>query len=250
MTVNNASGTVALSGGAITNTSFAKSGAGSATIDNDMASLGGLSMSAGGLTLNGATTVAGSLALSGGTIDGASFTNSGCGSLTGAGDVFGITTNRGAITIQADTQVWDDFTNAAGATTFVQNGMLTVLGTLTNNGTIIGPVVTPLTDGENYFRWGRFCRDHGVSLMAVNGFKDGQLVAGAGEACLGLGSHELSGYLYVGDPDNLSRNMREATERYRGVFRGEETWGAGTIRRENRRKQRCIGCAVVSVLTP
>ncbi len=64
------------------------------------------------------------------------------GTITGWGNFEGEVINQfdAEITLQADTQMTQDLTNDAGGTITVQNGTLTVLGTLFDSGTIIGDV--------------------------------------------------------------------------------------------------------------
>jgi hypothetical protein len=73
----------------------------------------------------------------GGTIAANGFTNEPPdGSLTAYGDFMTNVTNDDEVTIIADAQVVGDYTH--NGTTTVQNGTLTITGSLTNNGTIIG----------------------------------------------------------------------------------------------------------------
>ncbi len=96
------------------------------------------------LTFAAGVTNGGTLSLEGGTLAAAGLTNAAGASLTAFGDLQTAVTNDGSVLIVADTQVIGDYTN--NDTTTVQNGTLTILGTLTNNGTIIGDVAggTPL----------------------------------------------------------------------------------------------------------
>ncbi len=76
------------------------------------------------------------------------------------------------------------------------------------------PVATEL-----YGRWGRFCRDHGIFVQGICPEADG-LIGASGDQFHALGAHELSGTTYAWDPDNESRTMREATERFTAFMRG------------------------------
>jgi hypothetical protein len=79
---------------------------------------------------------------------------------------------------------------------------------------------TPLPiDGQLWHRWGKFCRDHQIYVQAVDGYQDGNLIAGAGDFFLALGGHELSMFTYYGYPDNTSHSMKESLDRYLEHFR-------------------------------
>jgi hypothetical protein len=79
---------------------------------------------------------------------------------------------------------------------------------------------TPLPiDGKLWRRWGEFCRDHKIYVQAVDGYQDGNLIAGASEQFMALGGHELSMATYYPYPDNQCKTMKESLERYLNYFR-------------------------------
>lgn len=88
------------------------------------------------LAFSDALTNAGALTLYGGTLSATPILNDVTGDITGYGDIFADVTNRHNLTVIADMQIAGDYVND-GVTT-VQNGLLTVIGSLTNNGTIVG----------------------------------------------------------------------------------------------------------------
>ncbi len=80
---------------------------------------------------------AGALGLYGGQISASTLTSeSTTGALSGFGDIFADVTNDNDVTIIANTQVIGDYVN--NGTTTIQSGILTITGTLTDNGTITG----------------------------------------------------------------------------------------------------------------
>ncbi|MDX2118515.1 MAG: GC-type dockerin domain-anchored protein [Planctomycetota bacterium] len=82
----------------------------------------------------------GSLANFGGVVSTSSLNNTAGATVSGYGDYAIAVTNAGLFDVDADTQIAGNFSNLAGGTITVFNGTLTILGTLTNNGTIIGDV--------------------------------------------------------------------------------------------------------------
>jgi len=129
--VNNASGMVTLFGGAVTNTSFSKTGAGSVTLSNNILSTGTLTVSAGGFTSQG-TVGAQSLVVSGGdaALNGAvdissGATNSG-GTLTSGGAFIAdsLVVNGGTTTLNGATTLSSGVTVSSGS--LVANTSLTV----------------------------------------------------------------------------------------------------------------------------
>ncbi len=72
----------------------------------------------------------------GGTVAAPALTNAADGTWSGWGEIAGNLANQNGMTVQADTQTAGDLLNDGLIT--IQNGTLTVTGTVTNNGTIIG----------------------------------------------------------------------------------------------------------------
>ncbi len=82
----------------------------------------------------------GSFSLFGGIVAASALNNAAGAQFAGYGDIAAPVTNAGLFDIDADTQIVGDFSNLAGGAVTVFNGTLTILGTLTNNGTLIGDV--------------------------------------------------------------------------------------------------------------
>ena len=82
----------------------------------------------------------GSLANFGGVVSVSAINNTATGRISGYGDFAIAVINAGLFDVDADTQIAGNFNNLAGGIITVFNGTLSVLGTLTNNGTIIGDV--------------------------------------------------------------------------------------------------------------
>jgi len=82
----------------------------------------------------------GSLANFGGVVSTSGLFNIAGATVSGYGDYAIAVTNAGLFDVDADTQVAGSFTNLTGGTVTVFNGTLSILGTLTNHGTIIGDV--------------------------------------------------------------------------------------------------------------
>ena len=103
----------------------------------------------GGLLDAAAITKAGDLQVYGGQIAAADLTcETMTGMLYGYGDIYSNVTNDNDVTVIADTQVVGDYTN--NGTTTVQSGILTVTGSLNDNGMIIGDtsgVAVSVTEG-------------------------------------------------------------------------------------------------------
>lgn len=76
----------------------------------------------------------------GGVVSAVSFNNTKSGRVSGYGDYAVGISNAGFFDVDADTQIVGDFSNLAGGSITVFNGTLTVLGTLSNSGSIIGDV--------------------------------------------------------------------------------------------------------------
>ncbi len=84
---------------------------------------------------------------------------------------------------------------------------------------VFRPFNPPPIDGVLWRRWGEFCNRHRIHVQAVDGYQDGNLIAGAGPHFMALGGHELSMFTYYGYPDNQCRTMKESVERYLNHFR-------------------------------
>ena len=97
-------------------------------------SAGTLSVSGASLLAEGPFASAGGVTINGGTIAADGFTST--GTITGSGDFFTAVTNDGEMTINADSLIEQGLTNNGALT--IQSGVLTILGELVNNGTIVG----------------------------------------------------------------------------------------------------------------
>ena len=71
-------------------------------------------------------------------------------------------------------------------------------------------------DSSLLYRWGDFCRKHGIRVEAATHFDDGSLIKGAGDMLHSVGRHEWPGAVYAFDPDAKwgSNDMKEAMEHY------------------------------------
>lgn len=65
-------------------------------------------------------------------------------------------------------------------------------------------------------RWGKFCRDHHITVEAATDFDDGALVEAAGDSLHSVGRHEWPGAVYAFDPRSewASEDMKTAMEHY------------------------------------
>ncbi len=74
---------------------------------------------------------------------------------------------------------------------------------------------TPVPD-ELLYRWGEFCREHGMWVSACTDYLSGALIKGAGDMFSNCGKHEYPGPVYAADPaePDASGNMKEAAEKY------------------------------------
>jgi hypothetical protein len=113
----------------------------SLTLTPNVSTLSGIGTMLPGSTL-GASAIEqnGTFSNFGGVVSAASFNNTKSGRVSGYGDYAVGISNAGFFDVDADTQIVGDFSNLAGGSITVFNGTLTVLGTLTNNGSIIGDV--------------------------------------------------------------------------------------------------------------
>ena len=90
--------------------------------------------------------------------------NATTGVIEGFADVYADVTNAGSVLLVADTQVVGDYTN--DGTTTIQNGTLTILGTLTNNGEIVGDFSA--RSGGGFFVEGAFVAGPGAALLMAS----------------------------------------------------------------------------------
>lgn len=74
-----------------------------------------------------------------------------------------------------------------------------------------GPV-----DDALLYRWGTFCREHGIYAAAATDYMSGALIRGAKEKFHDCGIHEYSGMVYARDPmENLaSDTMEQASQKF------------------------------------
>jgi hypothetical protein len=111
---------------------------GSMLLSDPMGSIrmfGEATVESGGLMVAGAQIeVAGDLSLLGGVLSATTLRNRSM--IAGGGEVSANTINDDQFVVQTDLDHYGDYTN--NGTTTIQNGTLTILGTLTDNGTIIG----------------------------------------------------------------------------------------------------------------
>lgn len=112
-------------------------------------------------------------------------TFSSAGAYTGWGVIDADMTNDGFATILADTQITGDLTN--NNTITIQSGTLTVLGALTDNGTITGDLASPRPAGRGSDNSGLFVQgDYTAGPTAQLQFPAGGTVAIAGNADIGI----------------------------------------------------------------
>lgn len=170
MTISNASGTFSFSGGTISASSFAKSGAGTATISNALAGSAGLNVSGGTLTLSGANTYGGTT-----TVTGAMLQVSGS-----LGSTAGITVNSGG-TLLLNGAGNDRLNNVA---TFTLNGGTFNLGGVTEGAagvTGIGAMILSAnstldfgtTGGSNVVQFGSVGTHGASTLLSVLDYEYG-----------------------------------------------------------------------------
>lgn len=71
-------------------------------------------------------------------------------------------------------------------------------------------------DGELLYKWGKYCREHGIYVAASDSYEDGNLARGAKEMFTNCGPHEYPGTVYAFDPTepHTSKTMKEAMEKY------------------------------------
>ena len=84
------------------------------------------------------------------------------------------------------------------------------------NYAIIRKFVPNEVDGELLYKWGKYCREHGIYVAASNSYLDGNLARGAKEMFTNCGPHEYPGAVYAFDPQEpfASKTMKEAAEKY------------------------------------
>jgi hypothetical protein len=154
------------------------------------------------LFLSGDLQVDGHVTLATGALAADSLTINRGGRFIGDGDLFTSVGNRDDFITIDDTLISGDLTNHAGATVTVQIGTLTLLGSLTNNGTIVGDLQTLL---------------RGQQTQPGDGFSVGGDYAAGPDASL-LMSSDLWRITIVGDfdvaiNDNTRYDMAQATLR-------------------------------------
>ena len=84
------------------------------------------------------------------------------------------------------------------------------------NYAIIRKFVPNEVNGELLYKWGKYCREHGIYVAASNSYLDGNLARGAKEMFTNCGPHEYPGAVYAFDPQEpfASKTMKEAAEKY------------------------------------
>jgi hypothetical protein len=155
------------SGGDIT----VRSGA-SLTVESPTAALEGdvLAFDGAALTFTGGAATSGQFTLLGGELAAQSFAVMKGGRFLGDGDLITSVTNSASFITVDSTLISGDLTNNTGATVTVQIGTLTLLGNLTNNGTIVGDLQTllraPQTQpGDGFGVGGDYTAGPGASLL-------------------------------------------------------------------------------------
>ena len=70
---------------------------------------------------------------------------------------------------------------------------------------------------EEWERFGRFCKDHGIYVSSCSEESYDALVRSSGDAFSDCGSHEYTGMVYARDPKEIykSETMKEASEKFR-----------------------------------
>lgn len=71
-------------------------------------------------------------------------------------------------------------------------------------------------DDNLLYKWGKYCREHGIYVSDTNNFDSGYLADGAKESFHDCGMHEYPGRVYACDPTEpyASADMKEASEKY------------------------------------
>lgn len=84
------------------------------------------------------------------------------------------------------------------------------------NFAIIRSFLPTEVDGELLYKWGKYCREHGIYVGAATSYEDGNLARGAMEMFTNCGPHEYPGTVYAFDPKepHSSKTMKEAMEKY------------------------------------
>jgi hypothetical protein len=167
----------------------------SGTLTLDTGAIVDVAAPAGMINLGAVSMPGVTLGVNGGLVNGA------VGTITGYGDIAADMINDGDATFEADTQVVGDYVN--NGTTTIQFGTLTILGTLTDNGTIIGDVAggaAPMGAAP------------GLSVL-------GDYVAGADASLLmaGPATVTLGGRFDVAIDDHLRYDMADAQLRLIGL---------------------------------
>ncbi len=71
-------------------------------------------------------------------------------------------------------------------------------------------------DDKLLYKWGKYCREHGIYVSDTNNFDSGYLADGAKACFHDCGMHEYPGRVYACDPTEpyASSDMKEASEKY------------------------------------
>jgi hypothetical protein len=142
--------------------------AASANLEGDTLAFGGSTM-----TFSGPASVRGDMTLLTGAAAAPLLTIERAGRFVGDGDLISNVANRSTFIAVDDTLIAGDLTNHAGATLTVQIGTLTLLGSLSNNGTIVGDLQTllraPQTQpGDGFSVGGDYRAGPGASLQMAS----------------------------------------------------------------------------------
>lgn len=78
-------------------------------------------------------------------------------------------------------------------------------------------------DGRLLYKWGKYCREHGIYAAACTDYLNGELIKGAKEMFNDCGLHEYPGKVYALDPTEpyASEDMKEASEHYMDFLKVE-----------------------------
>lgn len=125
-----------------------------------IANAGLLDVLGGSLLSDGAFTSSGEIAVVQGVLSADELTNDGM--FSGSADIFADVVNTGSFTVGADSLIAGALTNDGTVT--VQSGVLTILGTLTNNGEIVGETGSRGGAGDGLFVDGSLTLGAGASL--------------------------------------------------------------------------------------
>ena len=154
----------------------------------------------------------GTATLAGGTLAPTSLTNT--GTIVGFGTLATTATNDNDVTVQAEMQITQDYIN--NGTTTIQSGVLTVLGTLTDNGTIIG------NSGGGSAKGAAPSASAGTGLTVIGDYNTG---AGATLQMPGSGlTVKVGGDFNPAINDNTNYDMAQATLQLVGLAASSQTF--------------------------